>query len=75
MLTNYMLGQTCWKINKCLKLTSKGVEKAKYIADRIDDVLNKASECLSEEKRAIMCEGLELISKNLDKLCEKYDEK
>ena len=63
------------RYNSPLKLTSKGSDKAKYIADKIDDVLLSASEGLSEEKRVIMYEGLELICKNLNKFCEKYDEK
>ncbi|MBO5955066.1 MAG: winged helix-turn-helix transcriptional regulator [Clostridia bacterium] len=60
------------RYNSALTLTEKGEEIGKYIADKIDSVLNLASEGLTEEKRAILYEGLELISNNLEKFCEKY---
>ena len=56
-----------------LKLTEKGQKVGKYVADKIDKILNLASEGLSEEKRSILYESLTLISNNLESLCSKYN--
>ena len=56
-----------------LKLSEKGREAGKKIADIIERMLNIASDGLSEEKRKIMYEGLTLICNNLDNLCKKYE--
>ena len=40
---------------------------------KIDEVLNLASEGLTEDKRLILYESLALISNNLERLCEKYN--
>ncbi len=61
------------RYNSALMLTKTGEVKAKQIADKIDNILSLASAGLSEEKRNILYEGLELINKNLDKFCEKYN--
>ena len=39
----------------------------------IDDILNYASMGLTEEKRKIMYEGLNLINDRLNQLCDEYD--
>lgn len=54
-----------------LHLTLEGKEIGKYIAEKIDAVLEVASEGLSIEKRNSMYEGLELIHKNLESMCKK----
>ena len=62
------------RYNSALNLTEMGVNIAKQIADKIDNILDMASYGLSDEKRAVLYEGLELISKNLEKFCEeKYE--
>ena len=61
------------RYNSALKLTEKGVKIAEGIADKIDNILDLASEGLSEEKRKILYESLILISKNLEIFCEKYE--
>lgn len=61
------------RYNTALKLTEKGRKIAKAIADKIDNILDLASEGLSEEKRNILYESLTLISNNLDKICDKYE--
>lgn len=53
-----------------LELTEKGRKIGKYIADKIDDILDYASAGLSEEYRQIMYQSLNLINDNLNKLCE-----
>lgn len=55
-----------------LKLTDKGKITGKYIADKIDNILDVASEGLSNNDREIMYKSLELINSNLEKLCKNY---
>lgn len=62
------------RYNSALKLTEKGTKIAKGIANKIDDILDSASEGLSEQKRVYLYEGLALISANLEQVCEKYEE-
>lgn len=57
-----------------LELTEKGKNIATIIAEKIDNILNFASEGLTEEKRIILYESLNLISKNLENICNKYGE-
>ncbi|MBE7076502.1 MAG: MarR family transcriptional regulator [Clostridiales bacterium] len=53
---------------KChLTLTEKGQKIGKIIADKIDEILEIASDGLTEEKRIILYESLTLISDNLEK--------
>ena len=56
-----------------LVLTSKGHEIGKQILIKIDSILDVASERLSEDKRKIMYECLNLINENLEKFCKKYE--
>ncbi|MGN1051873.1 MAG: MarR family winged helix-turn-helix transcriptional regulator [Candidatus Scatosoma sp.] len=56
-----------------LELTEKGRKIGKYIADKIDNILDYASAGLSEEYRQIMYRSLNLINDNLNKLCESYE--
>lgn len=57
-----------------LKLTEKGREVGKYITKKIDNILDLASEGLSEENRAIFYQSLSLINDNLQKICRQYKE-
>ena len=57
-----------------LMLTEKGQAIAKLISDKIDRILEFASDGLSNEKRKSMYEGLTLISNNLENLCKNYKE-
>ena len=56
-----------------LALTEKGMDTGKRIAEKIDGILDKAGEGLSEENRAILYKSLKLISGNLQNLCDKYE--
>ncbi len=56
-----------------LELTEKGKDVGKYITEKIDAVLSRASVGLSEEYRKIMYQSLNLINDNLNKLCAEYD--
>ncbi len=58
-----------------LELTEKGREVGRRIAEKIDRILDMASEGLSEENRSIFYQSLALINGNLQKICEKYDGK
>ena len=55
-----------------LELTDKGVSVAKKVAEKIDKILDLASTGLSEEKRKIMYEGLNVVCNNLENLCNNY---
>lgn len=57
-----------------ISLTPKGQAVGKIIADKIDNILNLASEGLSEEDRIIFYKSLILISDNLQKICDEYGE-
>ena len=57
-----------------LKLTEKGADTARLIASKIDSMLEKASEGLPESDRLIMYRSLELISNNLQRICDRYEE-
>ena len=61
------------RYNSCFKLTQHGLQIAKGIAEKIDNILEYASVGLGEEKRSNMYESLILISDNLDKFCDKYE--
>ena len=57
-----------------LKLTEKGTETARLITLKVDSMLEKASEGLPEPDRLIMYRSLELISNNLQRICNGYEE-
>ena len=57
-----------------LSLTEKGGMIAKNIAEKIDDILTKTSNGLSEKEIKSFYTSLILISDNLQKYCEKYGE-
>jgi len=68
----YVDSKTEKRYNSPLSLTEKGVKVAENIAGKIDNILNIASEGLTEENRKIFYESLILISDNLQKICIKY---
>ena len=53
-----------------LKLTDAGLEAAEHVRDRANIAVKNASHGLSEEKRAVLYEALELIMTNLQTICE-----
>lgn len=55
-----------------LALTQKGREIGAVIAERIDRILDRVSEGISEEHRAIMYDALARINLNLQTLCDAY---
>jgi len=57
-----------------LMLTDKGKEIAGIIANKIDTILDKASQGLTEDDRVILYKSLALIDSNLKKICDKYGE-
>ena len=58
-----------------LELTQKGKDIGKILCEKIDNVLNIASNSLSEEDRIIFYKSLSLINNNLQKICDSYEEK
>ncbi len=61
------------RYNSYFKLTDKGATVAKSIANKIDKILECASEGVADNDREVMYKSLLMISDNLDKLCEKYE--
>jgi len=57
-----------------LKLTGKGEEAGKRVADKIDGIIQKAGEGLTDENRAIFYSSLGLINENLQEICKNYSE-
>ena len=56
-----------------LTLTDKGRRVGKHITERIDSVLSMAGEGVSEEHRTILYAALGTISRNLQNLCDSYE--
>ena len=55
-------------------LTEKGKEVASHMVNKVDVIIEAASEGLSEEDRSTMYRGLAVICDNLSRICDKYDE-
>ncbi len=51
-------------------LTEKGEEVSKAIASRVDSIIEAASEGLTDEEREVFNKSLDLISGNLQKICD-----
>ena len=62
------------KYNCPLELTDKGLQVGAFVAKKIDEIIDAASEGLNETNRAIFYESLSLISDNLQRICDKYGE-
>ena len=56
-----------------LSLTEKGREVGCRLADKIDKMLTAASAGLDEDSREIMYRSLEIISRNLQSICDEYE--
>lgn len=50
-------------------LTEKGEQIGEYIAEKIDSILDRASEGLTDEERAVLYKSLALINDNLKNIC------
>jgi len=55
-------------------LTTKGKEIAKKLVEKIDRILEEASRGLSVEERNTMYRGMAIISENLGRICDTYEE-
>ena len=62
------------RYNSPLVLTPKGEQAGKRIVEKINNILDEASQGLTEEKRKDFYESLILISKNLQTICDMYEE-
>lgn len=58
-----------------LKLTEKGREAGKKIADKIEHVLDEISVGMTEEERTAFYRSLAAISDGLDAICKRLDAK
>lgn len=59
------------RYNSSLELTEKGILVGKRISEKIDNILEEASEGLSDNDRVILYRSLEKISDNLLKISDK----
>lgn len=55
-------------------LTSKGKDAGKYIANKIDNIIDEVSNELTENERIILYKGLYRICENLEKINERNGE-
>lgn len=62
------------RYNAFFYLSEKGKTIAKLICEKIDRILNQASESLSDNDRVILYKSLTLINDNLQKICNNYEE-
>ncbi|MCM1438281.1 MAG: MarR family transcriptional regulator [Roseburia sp.] len=65
-------GGSAKKYKSPITLTEKGTATGRDIADKIDDVLARVSECVREDDRVILYDSLEKISDELQRVCEIY---
>ena len=63
-------GAALKKYKSPVLLTQKGAEVSKAIAGRVDSIIAAASEGLIDEDREVFNKSLDLISGNLQKICE-----
>jgi DNA-binding MarR family transcriptional regulator len=56
-----------------LELTEKGREVGQRITEKIDAVLERAGEGMSEEERTVMYRGLSRVAANLHRICGGYE--
>ena len=61
------------KYQRPIELTFEGYKIGKLLNEKINKILNYASEGLSDENRKIMYHGLNLINERLNKICQEYD--
>lgn len=59
------------KYKSLISLTVKGQEAGKFLSDRVDSILIEASNGLSDEDRETFYKSLDLISDNLQKICDR----
>ncbi|MDE5789064.1 MAG: MarR family transcriptional regulator [Clostridia bacterium] len=63
-------GASIKKYKSPVLLTEKGAEVSKAIASRVDSIIAAASEGLTDEEREVFNKSLDLISGNLQKICD-----
>lgn len=63
------------KYRAVIKLTEKGEKTAEYICEKIDMFFKDGSQDMSEKERIKFYNSLELVNKNLEKICNKYNNK
>ncbi len=60
------------RYNAPFSLTEKGLEIGSHVAGKIDAVLEPAGEGMDDTEREVFYRCLNLISNNLEQICEKY---
>ncbi len=69
-IESYEHGQKKYKTH--ISLTEKGRKVGECIGEKIDRVLETASQGLTDTQRLVCYHGLDVISKNLQDICDKY---
>lgn len=67
------LDETKKRYRAKIKLTEEGYSVAEGVVQKVDRILDFAGEGLSEEDRGTFYRSLQIISANLEKICDKYD--
>jgi len=65
--------RTAKRYQSPLELTEKGREVGRRVTGKIDAVLERASEGMSEEERTVMYRGLSRVADNLHRICGGYE--
>ncbi len=60
------------KYRNPIKLTPRGLELGKLVSKRIDDIFSIGSDGISEEERENFYLYLNIVSDNLQKICQNY---
>lgn len=60
------------KYRNPIKLTARGRELGKLISNRIDDIFSIGSDGIDEDERENFYSLLNIVSDNLQKICQKY---
>lgn len=55
-----------------LKLTKTGISVGSKIAEKIDEIVNLASDGITDSDREVLYKSLNLINENLQKICDTY---
>lgn len=70
----YCKGQSGKRYRCPFYLTEKGKEVGAHIVEKIDRILSQTNEGLTDEQLRDFYRALAMISNNLEKICESYDD-
>lgn len=62
------------RYRSALELTEKGREVGLHIAQKIESIVDQASQGICEQDRAVLYQSLSIICDNLENICKKYED-